>query len=183
VVAERGYHDATVSQICAAAGVSRRTFYTYFASKEECYGRAFDLVGEFIDEALAEAGEGEADWPGRVRRRLEALLQIFTANPDLVLFTVTAPLRAGEEIADRHRDGLARILSALNEGRSEGDRIREPSAAVEHSLVGGMMALIAREVESGNGKRLPALLPDLLELFLAPYIGRDRAAQEAEQGG
>jgi hypothetical protein len=54
-----------------------------------------------------------------------------------------------------------------------------PSEAVAASLIGGMVALVVRKVEAGEGDDLPALLPDLLELFLAPYLGRAEAVQVA----
>lgn len=179
VVAEHGYQDSTVTQICAAAGVSRRTFYSYFSSKEECYGYAFDLIGDFIVEAMRAAGSGKEPWPQLVQARLATLIEIFAANPDLVQFTVVVPLRGGESIAGRHRLALERILAALAEGRDEADQVREPSVGVQHALVGGVMSLIAQRVESGGGKGLPDLLPDLVELFLAPYLGREEAARTA----
>lgn len=181
VVAEHGYHDATVAQICAAAGVSRRTFYSYFSSKQECYLRAFDLIGEYLAEELAESGAGVDSWPDRVHARLEAMLAIFAANPDLVRFAVIAPLRAGEDIVDRQGVALERILAALTAGRpqdGDGDGHR-PSPAIEQAVMGGMAGLITRKVEAGEGERLPELLPDLVELFLIPYIGREAAARAA----
>jgi AcrR family transcriptional regulator len=48
VVAERGLNEATITQICAAAGVSRRTFYSYFSSKEECFFAAYDTIAEHL---------------------------------------------------------------------------------------------------------------------------------------
>src|SRR3954451_6443763 len=45
-VSEFGYHETTITQIAPAAGVSRRTFYSYFESKEECY---FDAFGQIAD--------------------------------------------------------------------------------------------------------------------------------------
>lgn len=180
VVAEQGYREATVTQICAAAGVSRRTFYSYFSSKEECFLRAFDLIGEHLSEAMGEAGSEGEDWPSRVRERLSALLANFAANPDLARFTLIAPLRAGEGIAGQHRFALERVLRALTEDRPDGDGIRRPSESIEQAVVGGMMALIAREVERGEGNRLGDLLPDLVELFLTPYLGRDKAVRAAQ---
>ncbi|MGN6816029.1 MAG: TetR/AcrR family transcriptional regulator [Solirubrobacterales bacterium] len=179
VVAERGYHDATVAQICAAAGVSRRTFYSYFSSKKECFLGAFDLIGEYLTEAMAEAGSEEESWAAKVRARIEEMLAIFAANPDLVRFTLIAPLRAGEDIVDRQGVMLERILSALIDGRPEGGDGRRPSPAIEQAAMGGMIGLITRLVEAGKGTRLPELLPDLVELFLIPYIGREAAARAA----
>jgi hypothetical protein len=42
-----------------------------------------------------------------------------------------------------------------------------------------MMALIAHKVERGEGEELPDLLPDLVELYLTPYLGRTEAASTA----
>jgi hypothetical protein len=60
---------------------------------------------------------------------------------------------------------------------------RAPSEAVAASLIGGMVALVVRELEEGRGGELPQLLPDLLELFLTPYLGRDAAAAAVEATG
>lgn len=178
VVAERGYHDATVAQVCAAAGVSRRTFYSYFSSKNDCYLQAFDLIVDYLTAVMKEAGGEEDEWPARVRDRLEAMLATFAANPDLVRFSLVAPLRAGEEIAERHRLAVERALEALVDGRPK--ELRRPSPAVEQALVGGIMTLIARRVEAGEGEGLVGLLPDLVQLFLTPYIGRDEAMRAAQ---
>jgi len=179
VVAEHGYHDATVAQVCTAAGVSRRTFYSYFSSKEECYAQAFDLIGEYLTEALSAAGSDGDSWPGRVRARLEAMLAVFAANPDLVRFTLIAPLRAGGEIAERQGLALERILAALTAGIPDGKDAARPSPAIEQAVMGGMAGVMTRKVEAGEGERLPELLPDLVELFLIPYIGRDAAVEVA----
>jgi AcrR family transcriptional regulator len=172
-VAERGYHDATVTQICAAAGVSRRTFYTYFSSKEECFLEAFNRVVDFLSDAMREAEVEGTDWPGLVRERFTALLNVFAANPDLVRFALIAPPRAGEGLAAHQRAALDRLLEVLTVGRP--NRVRVTPSAVEQALLGGGMSLIARKVEKGEGSSLPELLPDLVELFLTPYVGREEA--------
>ncbi|ABW12731.1 transcriptional regulator, TetR family [Parafrankia sp. EAN1pec] len=40
--AEQGYHETTVDQIAAAAGVSRRTFFRYFDAKSQVLWNEFD---------------------------------------------------------------------------------------------------------------------------------------------
>jgi AcrR family transcriptional regulator len=179
VVARRGYHDATVAGICAAAGMSRRTFYSYFSSKEECYLEAFDSITDYLGSAMGAAGLGESGWPARVRARMAAVLEVFATNPDLARFVLLAPVRAGEGIVDRHRVVLEQILQALTHDRPSGGRIRQPSPVTEQALLGGVMALIAQRVDEGEGEGLADLLPDLVELFLAPYLGRKEAARVA----
>lgn len=178
-VAESGYRDTTVTEVAAAAGLSRRTFYGFYKSKEDCFFATFDLVAEFIFSALGEAGEGQRGWPARVRAELDALLEIFAANPDLVRFTLIAPPAAGGEIAAAQRVLLERLLTTLGEGRPKG--ARKPSTGAEHGLIGGLAALIVDKVKAEQGERLPELLADLVELVLTPYLGRDRALAEARR--
>jgi AcrR family transcriptional regulator len=177
VVAEQGYHDATVTDVAAAAGVSRRTFYGYFSSKAECFFDTYAMVAEFLLGAIAEAGEGQRRWPGRVRAELAALLGAYAANPDLARFTLLAPPAAGGEVAERYRDFLGQLLGALGAGRPR--NLRRPSEAAEQALVGGLAALVGAKVAAGEGEKLEALLPELTELVLTPYLGRERALEEA----
>jgi AcrR family transcriptional regulator len=178
-VAEHGFHEATITQIAAAAGVSRRTFYGYFSSKEECFFDTFDQVAAHLEEAMAAAGAGEAEWSERVRAQLDALLETFAANPDLARFTLIAPPNAGGEIATRYRDLLERLFTILTESKPPPPGAGEPSKAVTDGLVGGIVALIVRKVKEGEGEGLAELAPDLLELFLAPYYGREEAVRLA----
>lgn len=44
---EKGYHNVTVEDICERCGVSRRTFFNYYSSKEEALlGRADTVFDE-----------------------------------------------------------------------------------------------------------------------------------------
>jgi AcrR family transcriptional regulator len=178
-VAKHGYHDATITQIAAAAGVSRRTFYTYYSSKEECFFATYDMITRHLRETVDEASRGKAEWPDLVRARLSATLEFFAANPDLARFCLIAPTRAGEEIAGRYQRAANNALAQLTEGKPPEPAAKEPSRAVQLSLLGGMAALVVGRVEAGEGERLPELLPDLLELTLAPYLGHEEAVRHA----
>jgi len=183
VIAERGYHEATVSQICSAAGVSRRTFYSYFSSKQECYLATFGLIDQHLLDAMREAAAGVSGWPAQVGTRLGAMLDVFAANPDLARFMLIAPPRAGEEVAAAYRASLERFAELLTQGQPSASRARQPSAAVKQALVGGMMGVIAHRVEAGEGENLADLLPDLVELFLTPFIGPEKALSAADLAG
>jgi AcrR family transcriptional regulator len=178
-VAERGYKETTITQIADAAGVSRRTFYAYFASKDECFFDTFDLIIDHLRKAATEAAAEHAEWPERVRARLAAVLDIFAANPDLARFVLISSPRAGAEIAARYRRAMDEALAQMTEGMPAELAGREPSLEEEHALVGGAAAIIVRRVEAGKGESLPELLPDLVEFTLTPFLGRDAASRFA----
>src|SRR2546425_573697 len=43
-VAGHGYHETTVADVIALAGVSRRAFYELFANKQDCFLATHDIV-------------------------------------------------------------------------------------------------------------------------------------------
>jgi AcrR family transcriptional regulator len=176
-VATLGYNETTITDIAAASGLSRRTFYVYFKTKAACFADTYEIVASYLLAELAEAGEGERSWAARVRARLAALLGAFVANPDLASFTFAAPPAAGGELSSRHDAFLDQLIDALVEGAPKS--ARRPSTATRQGLAGGLSALVLERVEAGEGARLAKLLPDLVELVLMPYLGRERAVAEA----
>jgi TetR/AcrR family transcriptional regulator, regulator of mycofactocin system len=52
---EQGFEQTTVDQIAAAAGVSRRTFFRYFATKSAVLWNDFDREVQTITRLLAQA--------------------------------------------------------------------------------------------------------------------------------
>jgi AcrR family transcriptional regulator len=177
-VAEHGYHDTTISQISAAAGVSRRTFYGYFDSKEECFLATFGLIEEHLIEVMTEARGEESGWPRRVRAQVAAMLESFQENPDLVRFALIAPPAAGGNFVERYRRFLESLVGVVVEGRPA-SRSKQPSEAAELAMAGGLAALLVRQVNTDGGDHLVDLLPELVELILTPYIGRERAVAAA----
>ncbi|MFG2029671.1 TetR family transcriptional regulator [Streptomyces sp. NPDC048825] len=75
-----GYEDTTVDQIATAAGLSPRTFFRYFASKEAVVTHMFDTTGTDIADALAERPSEEAPWLA-LRRSFDGLIQQLTERP------------------------------------------------------------------------------------------------------
>jgi AcrR family transcriptional regulator len=178
-VSEFGYHETTITQIAGAAGVSRRTFYSYFDSKEECFFETFDQIADHLRDACREAAAAESEWPARVAARFGAALEVFSANPQLARFSLAVPPRAGGPIATHYRRALDAALAGLLEGMPSDAGFQAPSDAVRHSLIGGAASLIVQKLEAGEGDRIDELLPDLVELFLTPFVGRAEAVAVA----
>lgn len=59
---ERGYESTTIDDIAAAVGMSRRTLYRYFSSREDVVLGKLDFVADEILAALRARPEGEPVW-------------------------------------------------------------------------------------------------------------------------
>jgi AcrR family transcriptional regulator len=177
-VAERGYGPTTVADVTAAAKVSRRTFYEHFGDKEDCYRAAYEASFEFLRETSA-AGAATARWPASLRTGLGALLDALAVRPELATFFLLSPSGVGDGIAVRHHEAIRELVEAL---LAEAPRRREATAAAEiraAALAGGLSRLAGLKVAAGQAAELPALLPDLVELFLRPFVGSEEAIRLA----
>jgi AcrR family transcriptional regulator len=182
-VAERGYNATTVAHITKAASVSRRTFYEHFADKEACFLAAYEMVTEHIAAAMKAAAESFEDWPEKVRAALATMLSFLAGEPELARLCMIEPVAAGGEIAARHRASMQGLVEILKAGRPEHGGRRPLPEATEETLVGGIVSLIVREISADRADRLEALLPDLVELTLTPYVGPEEAERLARQPG
>jgi AcrR family transcriptional regulator len=175
-VAERGYTATTISSITAAAKISRRTFYEYFEGKEDCFGAAYEMIeAHVLDSMLAPPRAGE-EWPDRVRARLAALLEVLSRDEAVTRCFLVEPLAAGGEVTARYREAMGLLAATL---RPEPPPSELNMEVRDQALIGGIATLIVRRLNSGGAQRLPDLLPDLTELALAPYMGRQEAKRLA----
>jgi AcrR family transcriptional regulator len=177
-VAEHGYNATTIGAIATAAKISRRTFYEYFRDKEGCFLGAYEMIDDHVRASMLAAGEPTAPWPEQVKARLAALLDVLSRDLAVARFYLTEPLAAGGEISARYRDAMQLLAETLRPQTGPADADVEVR---DQALMGGIATLIARRLKQGEAARLPELLPDLTELALAPYTGRDEARRLARE--
>jgi AcrR family transcriptional regulator len=181
VVSDRGYPETRVVDVIGVAGVSRKTFYELFDSKEDCFLAAYDVL---LDNLLAEATEGfegtaGAPWAERIRGALERLLQHLAAHPEEARFAIVEVLAAGPKALARRDAALRQFTGFLEPGRSETSV--ELPGITSLSVAGGINELLYSEILHGAVGRLPGRLPDLMFWVTLPFLGADGAAQERER--
>src|SRR5213596_587029 len=59
---EKGYDETTIDDLAAAAGMSKRTFFRYFASTEELVMGKYEFFGQHLAEDLAARPADEPPW-------------------------------------------------------------------------------------------------------------------------
>lgn len=70
--AEQGFEATTVDQIAAAAGISRRSFFHYFGSKEDVVLGDLEALGRRVRDALEARPADESAWAA-LREALKTL--------------------------------------------------------------------------------------------------------------
>jgi AcrR family transcriptional regulator len=175
-VAEHGYNTTTIAAIAAAAKISRRTFYEYFEGKEDCFAVAYEMIEAHVLESMLAAPGAAEPWPDRVRARLAALLDVLARDAAVARCFLIEPLAAGGEVAARYREAMQLLAGAL---RPEPPPTELNMEVRDQALIGGIATLIVRRLNTTGAQRLPDLLPDLTELALAPYVGREEAKRQA----
>jgi AcrR family transcriptional regulator len=94
LLADRGFEETTIDQIVAAAGVSRRTFFRYFRSKEDVIIEFLGGLGQKLAGALADRPAGEPPLVA-LRRALDVFADTYGTHEEkslrLATITLTTP--------------------------------------------------------------------------------------------
>lgn len=169
VVAEHGYEAMSVADIVKAAAVSRNAFYKNFSDKKDCFAAAHEAGHERLFDVLAQPCEASMTIEERVERSLAVGLEALADEPQVArLLFVEAP-SAGEEIARRYHEWLARYGRLLRFAAPELPPQSIPAPEVEGVIVGGIASRVASEVLHGRAAKLPDLTASLVEYVLAFY--------------
>lgn len=180
VVAERGYGNLTVELIVKRARVSYKTFYKHFSSVEDCFLALFDRVSYSAERAIRERLDAEpGDWPDQVALALRTGIELILADPDLARAVIVEAPTVGPEIRKRYDRATEPFATLFAEGRRLNPRGAELPSTIEETLAGSIFWSLYQRLVVGEEEHLPELVPELLELVLRAYLGRDEAARIA----
>ncbi|MFK0206303.1 TetR family transcriptional regulator [Agrobacterium sp. NPDC090283] len=129
---QKGFDGVTVDDIAAASGISRRSFFRYFPTKEDVVVGSHAAFGPRVTEALIVRPQDEGVWLS-LRRAFDVLADNVERDPDTAARTMrvvnsTASLRAhslekhiawGEDLAPE----VARRLGGGARHRLEADTL------------------------------------------------------------
>lgn len=174
---ERGLEEVTVEEIAEAAGVSTRTFFNYFSSKEEAIiGIEPEVLAEMASELEQRpAGEGP----------LEALFALLVTDHDDPTDVAerwvlrTQLVRQYPALLPRHMAGLYQMEQHLVRAlaaRLGTDPDRDPyPAVVVSAVVAALRTTIHWWHEHGPDRSFPELLRESFDVLAA---GLDRPRSE-----
>jgi len=179
VLGERGYEGASLSRICAAAGILPGSLYHHFKSKEDLFihvhAEGFKQLNEAVDSALAAA---PTDPWSRLEAACAAHLTLLVGSPDVSLVSGTSLFHTAppslQRRLNRDRDAYearyAALIAALQ---------LPPQADAKLMRLNLLGALNWTRMWYRPGKRNPKMLAHhLVQVILRQALGeRTKAAR------
>ncbi len=179
VTSMAGYAAMSVEDIIVTAGVSRRTFYDNFKSKDEAFYAAYDAVVELLAARVEEAYNSVSSFPGRVRDCLGAFLGFLAGEPRFADMCIVEVFAAGPQAIERRNVVMAGFAELIRTAASELPDNRQPPALTAETIVGGIYEVVYSRILQGETARLLELQRDLAYSVMLPYLGHAAAAREA----
>jgi AcrR family transcriptional regulator len=181
VLARRGLHKLSMTDISDEAGVSRGTLYRYFASRDEVVAAVEERVEESLRSALQAAVVATPSEDERVRIVLEALAGHARAVPALGLLVETEPGLVLEYLG-RRLGALRELLQEfLRPALTRAPAVRAGTMTEEQLAELWLRLLVSEGVLrspdlGGSGSRSVEKLAMLLEPDAAPPVPLRRAS-------
>jgi AcrR family transcriptional regulator len=167
-----GYGGATVSAVIAEAGISRPTFYEYFADRDACFLATIAEIHDRLMIVLRPRVQEEAAELA-LRASVRALIDFAAAEPAMARFLMNESLGGGSAALDARDRSIAKIEQVIEQRYAD----LEPGTAIPdfsaRMLIGGIYRLLAVRTRRGD-PTVSALLEDLLA-WVSSY---DRATDE-----
>jgi AcrR family transcriptional regulator len=168
-VAEHGYANATVTDICRAAGVTRPAFYEHFDGKEGAFLAAYVHGTDLLLEALEGAYAAHVgDWRSAAWETLEILLDVLAGAPAFAAMAIVE-IEAAGPAARRRRAELLRRFQRFFAEAPEAPAPVDRGDLVD-TVIGGVYAAIYQRIAAGRAGALPELMP-VLGYFVTASFG------------
>jgi AcrR family transcriptional regulator len=160
--AELGYAEMSVESVVVRAGVSRRTFYEHFRSKEDAFFAAYDAAVHQMARHIRRAYLNEATARARLGAGIGAFLEFLASEPEFARMCIVEVLAAGPRAIAR-RNGAMRMFAEIIEDNIHElvPSVRLPALTAE-AIVGAIHEVVLSRILAGRIDELPGLADDLL---------------------
>ena len=170
--ASRGYASTTVLDIVKRAGVSRKTFYELFDTKEAVIVAAYRAFDTFLrDSGMTARDNTVLTTPEQLRELVRALLALLGTYPAGARMFFLEVLGAGDEVRRRRAAAITQFTAMLHQplqhlraGLAPGLPPLDP--IIVRGLVGGVMEMIVDHLIHHRPGTLADLTEDVTHLIL-----------------
>jgi AcrR family transcriptional regulator len=187
LIVDRGYQAVRILDLTKLARVSRPTFYSLYADKEELFLAAYDEIARRTAQTIMAAYRTQGSAGERLRRAMRAFAELAAAEPEAVSLMVLGAFGAGPKALERRNRTLEALEQSIRaarsaSGRGDGEGVSDLTVKV---ILGGIREVTAARLRRGKARELPGLADELAawaESYPAkPPAGLERAAARAHR--
>jgi AcrR family transcriptional regulator len=175
LIAQRGYQAVRILDLTKLARVSRPTFYSLYADKEELFLAAYDEIAKRTANTIMAAYKTQGSPGERLRGAMRAFAELAAAEPEAVSLMVLGAFGAGPKALERRNRTLQALEQSIAASRSmvargsggaaKGARKARERAETDLTvkvILGGIREVTAARLRRGQAGALPALADELV---------------------
>jgi AcrR family transcriptional regulator len=167
VTTSKGYGKTSIADLVEVAGVSRTTFYKYFADKEECFLATLDEILSAAMGVTASRVRREGPWEQRAKGGVASFVELLVAQPAAARLCLVETYAAGPEATRRVDQALAGFQELTDHAFEQPPGREGMPAELTRAMVGGLRKLIHSHLHRHSEAELIELVPELTELALS----------------
>ena len=182
IFAEKGFQNATITEISKEAGVSEATIYEYFGTKEDLL---FSIPEKISNQTYDESSKilpYIKGVEGKMRAMLLSYFKLYQFNPHysaLVLLQLMSNKRFRETPAhEAIRRSAHRLLDCIREGIADGTFKKDADAYLIRSMLMGTIEHLFIQWHMQGRPKAEKSIIDMLDPFIEIVLDGIRAKKE-----
>ena len=174
VFAEKGYHDAKVNDISAAAHVAKGTFYLYFPDKRSVFVELIDTLFVRISTAILRV-DTDGDVTAQIKHNIRAILSVLVDHPEslriLIAFGASVDPSVSKKI-EAFYAGLKDLLAAsLVDGQNRGIVAAGDVRLYATFTIGALKEILSEAINVPQGRRTrEQIVEEMFSLLCSGYL-------------
>ncbi|MCU0762868.1 MAG: TetR/AcrR family transcriptional regulator [Hydrogenophaga sp.] len=164
VTAEKGFADTTIADLVREAGVSKRTFYEHFDSKEACFLALYQAASDAALRALTASLLPDRPWQPQMEHGLRTYFAHLAAAPSLVRTLFVVIIQLGPEGMRVRRGVMNQLADFLLSMSGEEGSTSGLTPAMALAAVGAINELVLQAIEANRVAELTSITADAAEV-------------------
>lgn len=173
VFATKGFHDAKVDDIVAAAGVAKGTFYLYFADKRSVLAELVDGLFVRIGTAILHV-DPASNVEAQVKQNIRAIVGVLLDEPRLTQILLSYAVGLDPEFTGKIQsfyDGTKKLLEeSLVEGQQAGIVAKGDAAIYATFTIGALKEVLAENVAGVRSRSRDEIVEQIFGLLQRGYL-------------
>lgn len=179
--ADQGYAETKVLDIAKRAGVSRKTFYELYDSKEDVFLDTYRAVVQVLVEGTAQGADEHTIAPETLPAMVESGLALLVLAPAATRMFFLEALGAGSRVRARRNEAITEFVAALTPPLRALRAEVEPdlpmlSSRLCHAIAAAIIELIVEFLVHSGPEQILQLAPEITQLIAAIVIPNHYAA-------